>query len=418
MDAPTSTRRNVVVNVVIQTLGAASSLLVIIALARVAGPAVQGEYAVYKSLIDVQVALLTLGLPSGFIYVVNKGLVPGVLLARLSARGIPLFVLFGAAITTGYLAQRDEGTRHGLLATAGLLTIAVAATTFYALMRGIVLTQTDGAVFAWLSALPSLLLMVLATAGAAFGWWSLEQSFAMSGVAAAVAAVVLHRSSRPQGLGSPPVCAVSRSTWVVLRQQSFHSFLQGLFQGGTIFLTIAVMQGLGARVEEVGHFNAASLATVGPNLLVAMVAPVLYSRWTRTLRRDTRAPLIVRALRIAVVLQLMALPVIPLARPLLELLLGEGYRPAAVAMVPLLLAVLPLAATRIIAPALQATGDTHVATVAWGIRLCAPLALAPLAVWAMDDIVLWATTATAVGEYVALVAMLALERRKLRVSRA
>jgi O-antigen/teichoic acid export membrane protein len=415
----TTTRRNLVLNIIIQTLGAASSLLVVVALARVAGPAVQGEYAVFKSLVDVQVALLTLGLPSGFVYVINKGLVPASVVARWSARGIPAFLLVGGLITTGYLVQRDGGARHDLAMTAGFLTVAVAATTFYALMRGIVLTQTDGAGFAWLSAFPSLSLMVLATLGVASGWWSLESSFAASGVIAAVAAVALHRSSRLRREAHVPlIVTVAGSTWVTLRKQSSHSFLQGLFQGGTIFITIAVMQLLGARVEDVGHFNAASLATVGPNLLVAMVAPVLYSRWTRTLSRETRRPLLKRSLGIAVVLQAFALVLIPLAPALLAFLLGEDYRSAGVAMIPLLLAVLPLAATRIIAPALQATGDTSVATVAWGIRLCAPLALAPLAIWLMDDVVLWATCASASGEYIALAAMLVLERRQLRLNRA
>ena len=109
-----SARRNLILNVVIQTLGAASSFVVIAALARVAGPSVQGEFAVYKSLVDVQVALLTLGLPSGFVYVVNKGLVPGATLAKWSARSIPVSLLLAAVITLVYLNTRSEPTEHSL----------------------------------------------------------------------------------------------------------------------------------------------------------------------------------------------------------------------------------------------------------------------------------------------------------------
>lgn len=408
-----SARRNLILNVVIQTLGAASSFVVIAALARVAGPAVQGEFAVYKSLVDVQVALLTLGLPSGFVYVVNKGLIPPALLAKRSAQGIPVFLVLGGVITSIYLATRSEPTEHGLPVTATLLAVAVAATTFYALMRGIVLTRTDGAGFAWLSALPPISLTVLAITGVALDWWSLAVAFAASALVAAVAAVALHRSSR-----SPePTTGLAESAWTSLRKQSFHSFLQGLFQSGAIFATIAMMQVLGARVADVGHFNVASLAVVGPNLLVAMIAPVLYSRWTKTLTRAGRGPLIGRSLRIAAGMQVLALLLLPVITPVLTFLLGDDYRPAAVAMMPLLLAVLPLAATRIIAPALQATGDTSVASVAWGIRLAAPLVLAPLA-WLIDDVVLWATLITAIGEYAALVAMLLLARRRSLLSPA
>ena len=408
-----SARRNLVLNVVIQTLGAASSFVVVAALARVAGPAVQGEFAVYKSLVDVQVALLTLGLPSGFVYVVNLGLIPAATLVRWSARGIPVFLVLGAVITASYLATRSEPTEHGLVLTSGLLAVAVAATTFYALMRGIVLTQTDGAGFAWLSALPPISLMVLATCGVGFGWWSLAPAFAASALLAALAAVGLHRAKRvPE-----QVMEQAASAWSTLRKQSSHSFLQGVFQSGAIFATIAMMQVLGARVADVGHFNVASLAVVGPNLLVAMIAPVLYSRWTKTLTREGRGPLIGRSLRIAAVMQALALLLLPVITPTLTFLLGEDYRPAAVAMMPLLLAVLPLAATRIIAPALQATGDTAVASVAWGIRLAAPFVLVPLA-WLIDDIVLWATVMTAIGEYAALAAMLLLARRRSRLSPA
>lgn len=408
-----STRRNLVVNVVVQTLGAASSFVVIAALARVAGPSVQGEFAVYKSLIDVQVALLTLGLPSGFVYVVNKGLIPVTTLARGAARGLPVFLAVGLAISLGYLATRSELTEHGLAATAGLLAVAVAATTYYALMRGIVLTQTDGAGFAWLSALPPISLMVLAVTGVGTGSWSLAVSFAASATLAAGAAVALYIRTRPAG----PVSPASPQAVPVLRKQSLHSFLQGLFQSGAIFATIAVMQALGASVSDVGHFNVASLAVVGPNLLVAMIAPVLYSRWTRTLTRSTRGPLVVRALRIAAAMQALALPLTFVITPLLVLLLGEAYEPAAHAMVPLLLAVLPLAATRIIAPALQATGDTSIASVAWGIRLAAPVVLAPFALL-IDDVVVWATVATAIGEYAALAAMLVLARRRVLINPA
>jgi hypothetical protein len=58
-----------------------------------------------------------------------------------------------------------------------------------------------------------------------------------------------------------------------------------------------------------------------------------------------------------------------------------------------------------------------VASVSWGIRLAAPLVLAPLAV-AIDEIVIWATVVTAIGEYVALAAMLLLARRRARLSPA
>ena len=53
-------------------------------------------------------------------------------------------------------------------------------------------------------------------------------------------------------------------------------------------------------------------------------------------------PLVNRALKIAATLQICALALIPFVASLLTFLMGDEYRPAATAMVPLLLAVLPL----------------------------------------------------------------------------
>ena len=50
-------RRTLAVNVAVQSLGAAASFGVVAMLARVAGPETQGEFAVFRSLIDFLVVL-------------------------------------------------------------------------------------------------------------------------------------------------------------------------------------------------------------------------------------------------------------------------------------------------------------------------------------------------------------------------
>ena len=106
-------RRTLAVNVAVQGFGALASFGVVAVLARVAGPQTQGEFAVFRSLIDFLVVLLTFGLPSGFVYVVGKDLVAPHVLARWSARAIPLFlvVVSGAAVL-GYLWGRHRRARQ------------------------------------------------------------------------------------------------------------------------------------------------------------------------------------------------------------------------------------------------------------------------------------------------------------------
>ena len=203
----------------------------------------------------------------------------------------------------------------------------------------------------------------------------------------------------------------------VLRKQSVHSFVQGLCLSGAVFGTILAIQVLGGAVHDVGQFSVASLAVVGPNLFVAMIAPLLFNRWARSMTSTGRQRLVRQAVVAALALQVLVLPVLPFSVDVLTAVFGDDYREGAVAMTPLLLALFPLVVTRVVAPALQATGDTAIVSVSWAIRLAAPWVLLPAAAW-VDDVVLWATLATACGEYAAMGAMLLLARRRSRLTPA
>lgn len=406
-------RRTLAVNVAVQGFGALASFGVVAVLARVAGPQTQGEFAVFRSLIDFLVVLMTFGLPSGFVYVVGKDLVAPHVLARWSARAIPLFLIVSGAAVLGYLWTRPDAHDNDLGSTVLLLTLATTASAFYALMRAVVLTCTDGAAFAWLTALPPILLFVLAVGGASSGAWTLPAAFAVTWLAAATASFALwwtHRRRRPVVATVP---GMSR----VLRKQSVHSFVQGLCLSGAVFGTILAIQVLGGAVHDVGQFSVASLAVVGPNLFVAMIAPLLFNRWARSMTSTGRQRLVRQAVVAALALQLLVLPVLPFSVDVLTAVFSDDYRDGAVAMTPLLLALFPLVVTRVVAPALQATGDTSIVSVSWGIRLAAPWVLLPAATW-VDDVVLWATLATACGEYAAMGAMLLMARRRSRLTPA
>lgn len=404
-------RRTLALNVAVQGCGAVASFGVVAVLARVAGPQTQGEFAVFRSLIDFLVVLLTLGLPSGFVYVVGKGLVAPQALARWSARAVPVLAVASGAGVAVYLWSRSEEHAGDAVTTIVLLTVATTASAFYALMRAVVLTCTDGAAFAWLTAAPPLLLFALAVGAAASGAWTLPVAFAVTWVVAAGLAWQLWRSGRRGATDVP----TSANVGGVLRTQSVHSFAQGLCQSGAVFGTILAIQVLGGSVHDVGQFSVASLAVVGPNLFVAMIAPLLFNRWARSMTMADRSRLIRRTVVVAAALQAVVLPALPFTVGVLTAVFGDDYRPGAAAMVPLLLALFPLVVTRVVAPALQATGHTGVVSVSWAIRLVVPWVLLPLAP-RVDDVVLWATVVTACGEYLAMGVMLAMARRRSSVT--
>ncbi len=402
-----SHRRDLAPVVAVQSLGAAASFGVVALLARVAGPEVQGEFAVYKSLVDVQVAILTLGLPSGFIYVINKGHYSTRSLIRLASGYVPVILLLSALLTSAYLVNRGDALPGALTTNIALVVVAAGATTYWALLRGIVLTISDRMAFAWVTALPPIVLMAVTLVGVGSGAWSLPTSFAASALVSVGTVLVVLRT-----VGVPPespMTADRSSALRILVRQSGHTLVQAVFLSGTIFTILWLMQHLGAEVDDLGQFSVAVLAVVGPNLVVGMVAPILYSRWSRSMSLAQRRRIIRTALRLAALLQVGTIVALPLVIPGITFLLGSEYRPGAVAMCIVLLAVLPLATTRMISPALQATGSTAVVTAAWGARLLTPIALVPL-YRVLDDVILWAAAAMVAGEYVAMAVMLVLSR--------
>lgn len=418
-----SYRRELAPLVAIQSLGVLSSFGVVALLARLAGPEVQGEFALYKSLVDVQVAFLTLGLPSGFIYVINKGYYSARQMFVQASRYVPVVFVVSALVSAGYLLTRSTSLPGTAWVNVSLVAFAAGATTYWALVRGIVLTLSDGVAFAWVTAVSPLVLMVVTLLGVGTGAWGLPVSFATSALIAVLTVLGLVKAvglpSRPTGR-RPDASAQDGDPGGheelgprVLARQSGHTMVQAVFLAGSIFTILWLMQHLGAGVHDLGQFSVASLAVVGPNLLVGMVAPILYSRWSRSMDRGHRRRVLRGSLKLSAGLQVLALLGLPGVVPVVMFLLGEEYRPAAVAMCVILLAVLPLAATRIISPALQATGSTAIVTASWGARLATPVALLPVFPL-LDDVIMWAATVMCVGEYVALAVMLLLSRRDTR----
>src|SRR2546422_6916333 len=67
-----SFRRAVAANLGVQSLGPACSFLTVFMIARLGGPAQQGEFAQLKAWADFMFAIGCFGFPQGFVYTINK----------------------------------------------------------------------------------------------------------------------------------------------------------------------------------------------------------------------------------------------------------------------------------------------------------------------------------------------------------
>ena len=163
--------------------------------------------------------------------------------------------------------------------------------------------------------------------------------------------------------------------------------------------------------STVGVFSIISMTITTPNLLLAMVAPVLYNRWSKADARVHPSTLTRAALRGALVFQVCGLAVVPVLPWLVDSILGSGYAAAAPRIAILICALTPLAFSRVAAPLLQARGGTASVTAAWGCRLAACVVLLPLATFHVLAPLDYGVACLLVGEYAALVPIVAGLRR-------
>src|SRR4051794_13646483 len=79
-----SFRKAVAANLIVQSLGPACSFVTVFVIARLGGPAAQGEFAQMKAWSDFMFSFGCFGFPQGFIYTINKLGASASVLARWS----------------------------------------------------------------------------------------------------------------------------------------------------------------------------------------------------------------------------------------------------------------------------------------------------------------------------------------------
>lgn len=361
-----SFRKAVASNVAVQSFGPAASFLTVFAIARLGGPADQGQFAQLKALVDLMVALGCFGFPQGFVYVVNRLGASAGALARWSRLYAVAFVPVAllatlAAQRLGYLGAGGSAGLGGIV----VVTLAAALLVLHGLWRGLYLTRSTGIPFAVFTILPAVALMVVVAAGMLagsrrFDWLILVSTVPTVLVAAVMMRPVL-RKDAPAGYRGQP--------WGPLLTNGGHAFVQAMLMTLQPFAAYGLVRLHGGDAREVGLLNVGLFLVQGLTVPITMVSPLLFARWTsvpdQSLIERLRA-LTARALGVGALagagLALAMLLVVPVV-------FGGGYG-GAVRPAQVMLLVLPLAChARVVAPALHARGRPGINTTAYALRL-------------------------------------------------
>lgn len=397
-------QRLIAQTIVLQGLGVLLMLATTLLIARAGGVTIQGSFALVKSINDLQVALFCFGMPPAIVYLLNRTGSGHRVIYRWARRYTFLLLLILPAVNVGVMSFINPGMPWTeLIIRAGLIGVASACGTGFALQRALLLVHTDGAIFSIISILPWAIIAVCVASLIQRSPFVIEIAYGLSGV---VSLLAIDWWLRRFLVGEPTETEGGPIDFRVLKDQSINILVQATLFGIQVFMTNALLEAQDTSLRSAGLFNIASMVITLPNLLVALAAPVLFNRWTKGLDLVGYRQIRNNSLKLAALAQVLAIAVIPLIAPLLRLVFGAQFVQARDACLVMLFAVFAVFATRIITPALQGIGRNR--TVTWScVARLAAVGTGFVAVeltgysWLLAVSVGWA-----LGEYAALMVLL------------
>jgi O-antigen/teichoic acid export membrane protein len=346
----------------IQGIGVGLMFALTLLVSRLGGPEAQGSFALVKSATDLLVGIFSLGLPSAIIYLLNKSGSGHGIVYRLSIQyGLVLALILPIITGAAIIFSGTESNINSVIMRSTVIGFAAALLTQLALLRAVLLVCTDGPLFSTLAIVQWLVLGVVALPLLHANVYAFEIAYCASG-AACLLLVKLYL--RHFGIRASITVRKGQSLldWSVLYKQSGHVFIQTALFALQPFLTNAALARYDTSLTIAGLFNIASMVITLPNLLVALVAPVLFNRWSKSLDWVGMAAVVRNAWWIGIAGQLLALAALPSVGPVIIFIFGDQFVAATEATQIMLLATFAVITGRILTPALQGLGLTHVAT--------------------------------------------------------
>ena len=378
-------RRALAFAVIIQSIGAGLAILTVLGISRWLGSVAQGHFAIYKNWYEITTLALLFGTPQGIVYAINRDFVTPAFAMRiavwLSLVAVPvLFLLAIVEAPIGYLPQNDG------FVSAVLIALGCAGYVFHGLARSILLTRRDGVLFSLVSVAPTAGIALVIFVMTFIDRVNIGLAFAINGMGCALLGLLAI-----QGVEASD--RKPRAGWrTVLFRQSAHFLVQSLLLAGQPLIVFAFLQ-FGAGVTAVGVFSFALVGLVAINALIGMVAPILYSRWSRAARARVLSHVNGIIARVALVAGIALSMGMYVFSHMTGLFGGAEFADAGSVVAILALGCVPLVFTRLAQPALAASGRTEVGTLIGVLRFGSIVAilLASL-LWDWDGI-----TVAAVG---------------------
>ncbi len=340
-------------SILLQALGTGSSLLLVFLITRYYGVAMQGQFAIVKSWIDVCVVVAFLGLPQSYVYAVNQ---LGVPLGKLKSASLKyLFIVFPIVLLVSFIwFLYSEKTINlsliELLFMSGAITFLVG----HGLFRGLYLTNNDGKVFAIISALPALLLFVCTLLNYQFFSYSLyiQFNYFVSALLAFTCMLFLLRNYKSNNSHITEQII----PWGKIINNGLGVFVQSLALVLLPMLTYWLMLKYGFTQAQVGLFNIALYSYMIFALPLNMVSPIFFNKWSKIDNTDILNKEVNHFLFLGVVLLPILFILYYLMPTILVYAFGKQVTEAIKVSQILLLAMIPLYLNNILSCAISARG--------------------------------------------------------------
>lgn len=404
--AISSLSRLYAVPVMLQALGTAATLGLTIGLARYAGPEIQAIFVKYRYWTDLCISLTLFGLPQAYVYAINKKHISTGALSILSgayaaSAFIPIMFAAWLSLRTAVLTPIPNVQ---IWITASATAGAVSMLIYQRLERSVQLSQGGYITFSMITALPSLSLA--GTYILIYGSFSEFRYDILYLIAAAISLALsffLRRGEDIPRVRSRVRSATQeiRSSIGVLFTHSTHSVLQAALLTAQPAISALLIERFGGHLQDISFFNIATLAVVLCNLLFQYMTPLLFNRWSMgETAVDLRRPLMGAAI-ISLLFGIAAAATLPLLPDMLVMGLGPEYRQAGAALQIVALASAPVVFTRVLSPAIHATGRPDLNSISGAARLVVVLVAQVGLMLAGASPLLAAAFAWLIGEWLA-----------------
>ncbi|SCZ69330.1 MULTISPECIES: MATE family efflux transporter [Photorhabdus] len=261
-------------SIILQSIGTLSSFLVIWIINRYYGLSAQGQFALVKSWIDLMVVIGCFGFPQSFIYIINQLNFPPKPLWKFSISYIGIVTILSSIIAYVWFSQNTIINNFNINSYI-FLGMSVSFLVGHGLLRGLLLTKNDGAIFAIVSILPAIcLLLGIIINLVESQHLMLVEIYLLAGGVSFLSLLVLTYT--------PDNTKEKKIPWKLVLKNGNNVFLQSLAITLLPMGTFWLMKLNNFSHDDIGAFNIAIYGYLMFALPLNMISPIFFNKWSKT----------------------------------------------------------------------------------------------------------------------------------------